>query len=387
MACLAPRKAGWGRAGANPVESPPVTRVTEGVGARSSGYPGSVSRPTPLALVRATAVDVRGALRGRDLVLWAAGLTFFGVLAVVPLLMSALWGAAAAFGPALVVDGARLLGESLPAAHDARPALTALADVAVRASWPVLVAAVLPASLYGEGLRRGLIAVTGGPVSGSTGWVGRLRFLPVLLAAPVLVALPLVFAPVVAPLYAAGGWSTVLGVVLSFHLDLVPVCAVVGLVLAGIGPTALSVRAVAVTAFWLGAVLTGFLHGYVLFLAIPVDWSLPFGGLPVVGAVVASALWLFLLHLVLLFGYRVALSARSASVHVRRGTPDDAVRPDPRPLARGDSGAAAGRAEVAGADPDLRAGEPGGDRGGGEAGGDPPVGQLVRPGRERRHPR
>jgi membrane protein len=326
---------------------------------------------------------VRAALHGRDLVLWAAGLTFFGVLAVVPLLLLALRGAATLFGPALVTDGARLLADSLPAAHDAGPALSQLADAAVSASWPVLLAALLPASLYGEGLRRGLTAVAGGRVSGTTGWAGRLRFLPVLVAAPMLVALPLAFAPVVAPLYAAGGWSTVLGVVLSFHLDLVPVCVAVGLVLAGTGPSVLPARVVAVAAFALGAVLTGFLHGFVLFLAIPVDWSLPFGGLPVVGAVAALALWLFGLHVVLLLGYRVTLSAHAAW---QRGPHDVAPRPRPGALARRRAGAPAGPAGLDGAGTDVRGGETGGDRGGGEAGGGPSVGQLVRPGGEQRDP-
>ncbi len=37
--------------------------------------------------------------------------------------------------------------------------------------------------------------------------------------------------------------------------------------------------------FGTGAFLSGFLQGFVLFLAIPVEWSLPFGGLPIFGAV------------------------------------------------------------------------------------------------------
>ncbi len=283
------------------------------------------------AVLHAVARHVRTALRGRDLVLWAAGLTFYGMVAVVPVLLLALWGAATLFGDTLVLDGARLLGRSLPGAHDTGPALSALAGAAVTATWPLLLAMLLPASLYGEGLRRGLVAVTGAPVRGVTGWAGRLRFVPVLVAAPLLVAFPLAFTQVVAPLYEAGGWSAVLGVVLSFHLDLVPMCVVVGIVLAAIGPAALPPRAAVLAGFVLGAVLTGFLHGFVLFLAIPVDWSLPFGGLPFVGDVVALGLWLFGLHVVLLAGYRIALSAHT--VHTWEGTPHAPVRPARRAVA------------------------------------------------------
>ena len=274
---------------------------------------------------------VGAALRGRDLALWAAGLTFYGMVAVVPVLLLALRGAAALFGDGLVVDAAGLLARSLPDAHDARPALSSLAGAAVSATWPMLLAMLLPASLYGEGLRRGLLAVTGEAVRGRAGWAGRLRFVPVLVAAPFLVALPLAFTPVVAPLYEAGGWSAVLGIVLSFHLDLVPMWAVVTLVLVSTGPSVLPLRAALAAGFALGAVLTGFLHGFVLFLAIPVDWDLPFGGLPVVGTAVALGLWLFGLHVVLLAGYRIAVSAHTVHTATRRGTPDGSQDPVVRP--------------------------------------------------------
>ncbi|TDV56106.1 YhjD/YihY/BrkB family envelope integrity protein [Actinophytocola oryzae] len=281
--------------------------------------------PRARAALHAVVGHVRDALRGRDLVLWAAGLTFYGMVAMVPVLLLALRGAATLFGDGLVLDGARHLGRSLPHAHDAGPPLSTLAAGAVSATWPSLLAMLLPASLYGEGLRRGLIAVTGRPVPGSTGWAGRLRFLPVLVAAPLLVAFPLAFAPVVAPLYEAGGWARVLGIVLSFHLDLVPMWVVVAFVFARTGPSVLPTRAAVLAGFVLGAVLTGFLHGFVLFLAIPVDWSIAFGGLPVVGDIVALGLWLFGLHVVLLAGYRIAVSAHT--VHSRRGTPHGSVRP------------------------------------------------------------
>jgi membrane protein len=53
--------------------------------------------------------------------------------------------------------------------------------------------------------------------------------------------------------------------------------------------------------------LAGFLQGFLLFLAIPVDVGVPFGGLDVVGGVVAAGFWLFLLHLVLLVGWVVTV--------------------------------------------------------------------------------
>ncbi|MEU7478196.1 YhjD/YihY/BrkB family envelope integrity protein [Lentzea sp. NPDC042327] len=262
-----------------------------------------------MQVLRAVVAATRSALHGRDLLLWAAGLTFFAGLGLVPLLLLALRGAALLFGPGFVLDSARLLGDALPAAaRNPTEGLVRLAEAAVTAPWPLLAASLLPASLYGEGLRRGLGQAAGEKVTKWTGWAGRIAFLPVLALAPLLIALPLAVTPVVAPLYAEGGWSAVLGVVLSFHADLVPVCATVGLVFALAGPVDLPARTSFAAGVAVGAVLTGFLHGFVLFLAIPVDWAIPYGGLAGPGVVAALALWLFLLHALLLFGYRATLS-------------------------------------------------------------------------------
>jgi len=259
-------------------------------------------------VLRAVPAAVSSALRGRDLLLWAAGLTFFSALGLVPLLLLALRGVALLFGPELVVDSARTVGGSLPSAHDPTAALVQLAEAATTTSWPWLLAALFPATLYGEGLRRGLVQAAGERVTKWTGWAGRITFLPVLLLAPLLVALPLSFASTVGRLYEGGGWSTVLGVVLSFHLDMVPVCVTVGLVFAFVGPVELPLKVVLAAGVGVGAMLTGFLHGFVVFLAIPVDWAIPYAGLQVPGGVAALGLWLFLLHGLLLFGYRTTLS-------------------------------------------------------------------------------
>lgn len=59
--------------------------------------------------------------------------------------------------------------------------------------------------------------------------------------------------------------------------------------------------------------VSGFIQGFVLFLAIPLDLGLPFGGRVTVGAVVAVALWLWVLHLVVLVGHGLSrvLAGRS----------------------------------------------------------------------------
>ena len=71
-----------------------------------------------------------------------------------------------------------------------------------------------------------------------------------------------------------------------------------------------------------GLLVFGFLQGFVVFLAIPIEWSAPFGGLPIVGAVLALALWLFLLHILVLCGFRATVVLDQALL--RRRTASDA---------------------------------------------------------------
>ena len=70
-----------------------------------------------------------------------------------------------------------------------------------------------------------------------------------------------------------------------------------------VAPGRLRWTAVVLGALLTAASLSGFLQGFVLFLSLPLDLGAPFGGLTVVGGVVAVGLWLFLLHLVLLAGW------------------------------------------------------------------------------------
>ena len=115
--------------------------------------------------------------------------------------------------------------------------------------------------------------------------------------------------PVVSPLYLAGGSRLVLGVVIAFHVTFVLLWIALLLLYRLVGGRAGSApRALVLGSFATGSVVAGFLQGFLLFLAIPVDWSLPFGGLPVFGAVAALALWLYLIHVLVLVGYRLTLT-------------------------------------------------------------------------------
>ncbi len=263
-------------------------------------------------VVRRAGVVLRDAvreLRGRDLSLWAAGVTFFAVLAVVPLVLVALRGAAFLGSPEFVRHGVSRWADALPAGHGPGPALEALATAALGTPWTALLVTLLPATFYGEGLLRGLVQVAGRPAGALVGWRGRLMFVPVLVLSPTLAIAPLATADAVAGYYTRGGWATFWGITLSFHIDWLIIAAVTAIVFAGSAPRGVRRGPLVAGAFAVAAVLTGFFHGFLLFLAIPLDWSVPFGGLVAVGAVSALVLWLYLLHVLLLLGYRLTLSA------------------------------------------------------------------------------
>jgi membrane protein len=170
------------------------------------------------------------------------------------------------------------------------------------------VIAAFPASLYGEGLRRAFVEMEGGGSERLLGWRGRLRALPVLAVAPLAVLGVLAVTPLLARLFRSNSAGpTALGVFVALVVDwlalALPMTWAYRVVGRGVDRWLPAVAA----GFGAASFVSGFLQGFVLFLALPVDLERPFGGLPVVGAVVAVGFWLWVLHLVVLAGYAVAL--------------------------------------------------------------------------------
>jgi membrane protein len=123
--------------------------------------------------------------------------------------------------------------------------------------------------------------------------------------------------PTLARLFGDGGWSVVTGVVLAFVTDWVVLAAALAWVYRVVAPERPGWAAVAWGAAGTGSFLAGFVQGFVLFLAIPVDLGLPFGGLTAIGAAVAVAFWLFMLHLVTLVGHA---ATRCLDARLRAGS-------------------------------------------------------------------
>lgn len=257
---------------------------------------------------------LRRTLQGRDLALHSAAITFYAGIAVVPVALLAIWLTGLTVGGDRV---RRLTGVTLAALPDeigAPAALRALIEAGLALTPMFALASLFPATLYGEGLRRAFVSIARSrPYAQEklVGWRGRLLWLPLLAAAPALLLSLLLALPTTGGLWLRGGWWSVLGVVLSFLAVWLVLTPVVIWVFRYVAPGRPPWLATTLIGSFTAANLSGFLHGAVLFSALPLDLGVPFGGFTEVGAVVAIGLWLYLFHVVLLTGFAATRAVKS----------------------------------------------------------------------------
>ncbi|MGY2129645.1 YhjD/YihY/BrkB family envelope integrity protein [Blastococcus sp. SYSU DS0617] len=252
---------------------------------------------------RALLAGVRRRLQGRDLALIAAGLTFYAGIAVVPLLVLSFSLTARLRSPERVHELGERLAGLLPPELGAPDAVARLVEAGVGLNPLQALLALLPMSLYGEGVRRALLRFSTRQ-EGLTSWRGRLAALPLLLLAPFLLYPLLLAADAMAGLAESGGvWATVGRVAVGFYAVLAALTLPLAWGFRVVGGDRVRWPALVCGALFTAACLSGFLQGFVLFLSLPLDLGAPFGGLTVVGGVVAVGFWLWLLHLVMLAGW------------------------------------------------------------------------------------
>jgi membrane protein len=268
-------------------------------------------------------------LKGRDVALHAAAVTFYGGIAVVPVALLAIWitGLIAGAGQVRRLTGYTI--GALPDAIGAPRALEVLIDAGLELTPMLALASILPATLYGEGLRRAFVSLND-PGESLVGWRGRLLWLPLMAAAPALLLALLLALPATSRLWLRGGWYAVGGVILSFLAAWLVLTPVVIWVYRYLAPGRPEWLATLVVGSFTAANLSGFLHGFVLFCSLPLDLGLPFGGFTEIGAVVAVGLWLYLFHVIVLAGYAATRSA-SGWLRARRARAAEGPAPEPAP--------------------------------------------------------
>ncbi|MFC3740644.1 YhjD/YihY/BrkB family envelope integrity protein [Paractinoplanes deccanensis] len=252
-------------------------------------------------------------LKGRDLALHAAAVTFYAGIAVVPIALLAIWVTGWLAGADRV---RRLTGrtiDALPGEIGAPRALSALIDAGLHLTPWLALASLLPATFYGEGLRRAFVSLRSREPGNEplVGWRGRLLWLPLLAAAPALLLATFLALPATSGLWVRGGWYSVLGVVLSFLACWLVLTPVVIWVYRYVAPGRPRWLSTVLVGSFTAANLSGFLHGFVLFCSLPLDLGAPFGGFDAIGGMVAVGLWLYLFHVIILAGYAATRSASS----------------------------------------------------------------------------
>ncbi|MGN6087720.1 MAG: YhjD/YihY/BrkB family envelope integrity protein [Actinomycetales bacterium] len=246
-------------------------------------------------------------LRGHDLLLLGAGSTFFVLMALVPLTLVAIRLASAVGGPRFLNDAATALAALLPDALGAGAVVRSAVERGSDLSLATLAIAFVPATLYVEGLRRAFGRID--EKDTVPGWRSRVVAVPPLLLAPLALLVLLALAPWEHSVVTAHGAGGVLlaGWVSLTVLWLLLTPAVVYLYRL-LGPSHPGWRASVTGGTVAAAFVSGFLHGFLVFLTIPVDLGRPFGGLVTVGAAVVVGLWVWVLGLIVLVGYALTVA-------------------------------------------------------------------------------
>ena len=260
--------------------------------------------------------DVLRATRGHDLALYSAGVTFYSAVAVVPLLLLAVWLTGLVVGTDEVREGARELAMRLPRNLGAQDAATALADSGSDLGPGAALAALVPASLYAEGLVRAFDRLSVRGDRGRRTLRGRIGGLGLVAVSPVLLLLGLSTTSAMTQLLGTGLWARVVGVYLAFLVGWVSISVLLLFAYRALAPERPGRRALLWGALGTASMVSGTSLGWVLFLGIRLPIDQAYGGSTALAASAVSLLWLYLLHAMVLLGYVATLR-----LSARRGHP------------------------------------------------------------------
>lgn len=293
--------------------------------------------------VRRLMTDTYADLRGRDIPLGAAGLTFYAAVALVPLLVVASWLAGLVLGGPDLRDLGASLGETVGTRHDLDAAVRRLTEAGTSTQLPALIAAALISTLYGEGLTRALGRLSRSAVGRSmtsrsmtSRWSRRPAGVSLgvalrgRLAAPLLVAVSgvlvgggLTLAAWLSSALGSGDKATVLGVYLAFLVCWAGATVNVLLCYLVFGPLRPRFGSLLWGAAGAGSWIAGSVLGFLFVLSRPIDLGQPFAGSDALGTAALLIFWLYFSHIAVLLGYAVALRL-SAGPRVGTGSADDA---------------------------------------------------------------
>lgn len=268
--------------------------------------------------------DVRTRARGHDLMLTAAGLTLYAGIAIVPLLLFGLYGTGLVIGADRVAAIVERLAVYVPPTMDVPMLVRELGEVGPRLGIPSLIASIVTASTYGEGLLRAVCALEG-QSTGNRTLAGRVRVLPYLGVFPLVTMAGLLTVAGLPDLLGGGAIGRVLGIYLTFWIGWLSAAALLIVLYRLFAGRVLRWAAIVWGSLATGSFLAGMSLGWVLVLRFGVTVGRAFGGSDELGRVVLFAIYLLLVQTAVLLGYLLVL-AIDDHLHPAAG---DAAEADP----------------------------------------------------------
>lgn len=251
----------------------------------------------------------RRRLAPHDLMLLAAGLTFYAAIAVVPLFLVMVFLASRIAGEGAVRDMGLMLSSLAPEELGFAENLRVLLDAGIGLKPLAVVAAVVVATTYGEGLTRVLDRVAD-HVRPRKGLRGRVRALALLAILPLLGLGGLLVGTRVPDLvgFGRGLGPALLGVYLSFWVLWIACTLLLAVTYRAFTAVPLPTPGLLVGAAAAGSFLAGMSMGWLVLLDFGIEVGRAYGGSEELGAVVLFVLYLFLVQIVSVVGYALALS-------------------------------------------------------------------------------
>ena len=263
--------------------------------------------------------DVRARARGHDLMLTAAGLTLYAGIAIVPLLLFGLYGTGLVIGADRAAAIIERLAVYVPPTMGVPMIVRELGEVGPRLGIPSLIASIVTASTYGEGLLRAVCALEG-QSTGNRTLAGRVRVLPYLGVFPLVTMAGLLTVAGLPDLLGGGAIGRVLGIYLTFCIGWLSASALLIVLYRLFAGRVLRWAAIVWGSLATGSFLAGMSLGWVLVLRFGVTVGRAFGGSDELGRVVLFAVYLLLVQTAVLLGYLLVLAIDD---HLRPAAGDD----------------------------------------------------------------
>ncbi len=235
-----------------------------------------------------------------DLLIVAAGLSFYALLSVVPFLVVLVWVTSLLLGDRQVERLAEVARSMAPEDLGADGAVQGVAEAGTRLGVAALLSGLWPATSYGAGLVRALDSVSPSEDREAPGVLGRILMLVALVPLFVIGSL----------LAATAGTllleNLALGVVLALATGFTGAVVAVALIYRFFAPIRLSWWEIARASPMAAGAIALLSVGLILYMALGANFKEHYAASSVVG-LVALALWVFLANVVVLAVYAIVL--------------------------------------------------------------------------------